>query len=109
MAMLQNDTLKLHVRVKRITTKDGRVFDAYETIGKNGVRINVKFRKEVKNVPSEDSYIIVPLDKVNYARNTIYPTIWVHEISEVIPFKNEKQVDKTLLEILDIDADDLPF
>ena len=109
MTMLNNDTLKLRVRVKRISTKDGRAFDAYETIGKNGVRINVKFRKEVKNVPSEDCYIIVPIEKINYAKNTIYPTIWVHEISKVIPLEDEKQVDKTLLEILDIDTDDLPF
>lgn len=109
MAMLKDDTLKLRVRVKRISTKDGRVFDAYETIGKNGVRINVKFRKEVKNVPSEDCYIIVPLDKANYAKNSIYPTIWIHEINKVIPLEDEKQVDKTLLEILDIDTDDLPF
>ena len=109
MSMLQNDNLKLRVRVKRITTKDGKTFDAYETVGKNGVRINVKFRKEVKNVPSTDSYIIVPIDKVNYAKNTIYPTIWVHEINKVIPLEEEKQIDRTLLEILDIDADDLPF
>lgn len=109
MAILENDTLKLRVRVKRIATKDGRTFDAYETIGKNGVRINVKFRKEVKNVPLEDSYIVVPIDKANYAKNTIYPTIWIQEIVDVIPVETEKQVDKTLLEILDIDTDDLPF
>lgn len=109
MSVLQNDTLKLRVRVKRITTKDGRTFDAYETVGKNGVRINVKFRKEVKNLPLDDSYIIVPIEKVNYARNTIYPTIWVQEVIDVIPLETEKQVDKTLLEILDIDTDDLPF
>ena len=109
MTMLQNDTLKLRVRVKRITTKDGKMFDAYETIGKNGIRINVKFRKEVKNLPSEDSYIIVPIDKANYAKNTIYPTIWIQEVNEVIPVEEEKQIDKTLLEILDIDTDDLPF
>lgn len=101
--MLKNDSVKLRIRVKRITTKDGRTFDAYETIGKNGTRINVKFRKEVKNVPTEDSYIIVPIEKMNYAKNTIYPTIWVHEITSVIPAESEKQVDKALLEILDID------
>ena len=109
MAMIKNDTLKLRVKVKRITTKDGKTFDAYETTGKNGIRITVKFRKEVKNLPNEDSYIIVPIEKVNYAKNTIYPTIWVHEITEVIPLEEERQVDKTLLEILDIDTDDLPF
>lgn len=109
MSVLQNDTLKLKIRVKRISTKDGKVFDAYETVGKNGIRITVKFRKEVKNVPSEDSYIIVPLDKANYAKNSIYPTIWIHEISKVIPLNEERQVDKTLLEILDVNADDLPF
>ena len=109
MSVLQNDTLKLKIRVKRISTKDGRTFDAYETIGKNGIRITVKFRKEVKNIPSEDSYIIVPLDKANYAKNSIYPTIWIHEISKVIPLGEERQVDKTLLEILDVDTDDLPF
>ena len=101
--MLKNDSVKLRIRVKRITTKDGRTFNAYETIGKNGTRINVKFRKEVKNVPTEDSYIIVPIEKMNYAKNTIYPTIWVHEITSVIPTESEKQVDKALLEILDID------
>ena len=101
--MLKNDSVKLRVRVKRITTKDGRTFNAYETIGKNGTRINIKFRKEVKNLPSEDSYIIVPVEKMNYAKNTIYPTIWVHEIIDLIPAVSEKQVDKALFEILDID------
>ena len=109
MSMLNNDTLKLRVKVKKITTKDGRTFDAYETVGKNGMRITVKFRKEVKNLPEKDSYIIVPLDKVNYAKNTIYPTIWVHQVLEVIPAETEKQVDKSLLEILDINKDNLPF
>jgi len=109
MTMLQNDTLKLRLKVKRITTKDGKTFDAYETIGKNGMRITVKFRKEVKNLPDKDSYIIVPLDQMNYAKNTIYPTIWVHQVLEVIPVETEKQVDKSLLEILDINKDNLPF
>jgi hypothetical protein len=109
MTTLQNDTLKLRVRVKNITTKDGRSFDAFETVGKNGLKINVKFRKEVKNLPTEDSYIIVPLEKMNYAKNTIYPTIWVQEVINITPLNTEKQVDKTLLEILDIDTDDLPF
>jgi hypothetical protein len=104
--MLKNDTLKLRIRVKRITTKDGRTFDAYETIGKNGTRINVKFRKEVKNLPSADSYIIVPVEKMNYAKNTIYPTIWVHEITSVIPLEDEKQVDKALFEIFGIDKNE---
>ena len=107
--MLKNDSVKLRVRVKRITTKDGRTFDAYETIGKNGTRINVKFRKEVKNVPTEDSCIIIPIDKMNYAKNTIYPTIWVHEITSVIPAENERRVDKNLFEILDINDEEEPF
>jgi len=109
MTTLQNDTLKLRVKIKQIITKDGRSFKAYETVGKGGIIINVKFRKEVKNLPSEDGYIIVPLEKMNYAKNTIYPTIWVKEVINVIPLESEKQVDKTLLEILDIDTDDLPF
>jgi len=46
---------------------------------------------------------------MNYAKNTIYPTIWVQDVIDVIPLETEKQVDKTLLEILDIDTDDLPF
>lgn len=109
MTMLQNENLKLRVKVKRITTKDGKTFDAYETVGKNGMRITVKFRKEVKNLPEKDSFIIVPLDKMNYAKNTIYPTIWIHQVLEVIPTEVEKQVDKSLLEILDINKDNLPF
>ena len=109
MTMLQNENLKLRVKVKRITTKDGKTFDAYETVGKNGMRITVKFRKEVKNLPEKDSFIIVPLDKMNYAKNTIYPTIWIHQVLEVIPTEVEKQVDKTLLEVLDINKDNLPF
>ena len=109
MTMLQNENLKLRVKVKRITTKDGKAFDAYETVGKNGMRITVKFRKEVKDLPEKDSFIIVPLDKMNYAKNTIYPTIWIHQVLEVIPTEVEKQVDKSLLEILDINKDNLPF
>lgn len=109
MTMLQNDTLKLRVKVKRITTKDGKTFDVYETVGKNGMRITVKFRKEVKNLPEKDSFIVVSLDKMNYAKNTIYPTIWIHQVLEVIPAETEKQIDKTLLEVLDINKDNLPF
>ena len=107
--MLKNDSVKLSMRVKQITTKDGRKFDAYETIGKNGVRVTVKFRKEVKNLPTENSYILVPIGKMNLATNTIYPTIWIHEVTSVIPFESEKQVDKNLFEILDINDEEEPF
>jgi|SRR5690554_4179256 len=107
-------TLKLRIKVKEVTTKDGKKFNVFETVGTKGIKITVKFRKEVKNIPSEDSYIVVPLDKVNYARNTIYPTVWVHEIKKVIPLETEKRIDKELLELFDIEPDndsndDLPF
>lgn len=75
--------LKIYVE-DRMTT-DGRKFKVYKTVTKNGRKIDCKFRKEVTNVPSENSIISVYVNNMNMQKNSEFPVLWVSQIESIEP------------------------
>lgn len=84
------ETKRIKVYVKQRKTSDGRSFNVYKTVTKNNRLIDCKFKKEVTNVPTEDSYITVAVDNMNIAKNTEFPVLWVSAIESVEPINGER-------------------
>ena len=88
---------RIVVIVKEAKTKDGRVFPVYQAVTKNGALVDLKFRKEVKELPTAKSIITVDAANINEEKRTAYPCWWVAKIDSIEPFKvdtaaNEKRV-----------------
>lgn len=79
------NTKRVKIIVKTRNTSDGRAFKVYKAVTKNGVLIDCKFRKEVTNVPTEDSYITCNVNDMNMQRNTEFKVLWVSKIESVEP------------------------
>ena len=83
------ETKKLKVRVTERTTKEGRKFNTYATFSKNGRKTELKFRKDVKQLPDKDCYIEVAIEAMNLNTSGEYPVLWV---SDVIAIHNLESV-----------------
>lgn len=85
--MEETKRIKLYVEEK--TTADGsRKFNVYKSVTKNGRKIDVKFRKTCKSVPTENSYITVKVDNMNMQKNTEFPILWINEIEKSEPMND---------------------
>lgn len=76
-------TVRIKVRVTERTTKDGRKFPTYCTFSKNGRKTDLKFRKDVVNVPTKDCYIVCNVSDVNVNTSGEYPVCWVSAIISI--------------------------
>lgn len=81
-------TLKeIKIKVKEIEIKKGpnkgKKFDSYRAVQKDGKLIDCRFRQEVKDLPTEDCYIVVDVDNMNYDRSREFPRLWIHAIEEI--------------------------
>lgn len=78
------------VQVKEIE-KNGLKFKAYQTIPTSGQfkgkRVDLKFRREAKNIPSERCYIYVDDDQFNLSTSGRWPVIWVNNVNRIEPLK----------------------
>lgn len=74
--------IRITVLVEQKKTKEGRSFNTYKAVTKNGALVDLKFRREVPGnlLPTEKSIIVVHPDNINEARNTLYPTWWVAKV-----------------------------
>lgn len=74
-------------KVEEITAKNGNKFLAYKAVQKNGKLIDVRFRREVKDVPDHPCIITVLDGNWNIDRNRLYPCIWIKAIASVEEFE----------------------
>lgn len=74
---------KLKVVITERETTEGRKFKTYKTFSKNGRATELKFRKEVTNLPTKNCYIIVNDDDINLNTSGEYPVCWVKAIQGV--------------------------
>lgn len=77
--------IKVLVEEKSVKDGSGRKFLAYRAITKNGVKVTCKFRKEVKELPTESSYVHVFDNCMNMQKNAEYPTLWISQIEKIEP------------------------
>lgn len=93
------ETKKIKILVQPRKTKDGRSFDTYKTTSKNGRLMDVKFRKEVKDLPSGNCYAIIDVDNMNIDKNREYPVLWVSQVESYETLENNsKEQNKKVLD-----------
>lgn len=73
------ETKKLKIVVTE-RTHEGRKFNTFKTFSKNGRATEVKFRKEVTNLPTKNCYIVVNVDDINVKDSGEYPVCWIKKI-----------------------------
>lgn len=98
----KNNFLRIRVKVTEIKTETN-TFNAYKALGKNKKWVDLRFTKDVTNLPKEDCYIIVHTDNINYTENYLYPRFWVREIEEIVPIETRTTQDATEF------FEDIPF
>lgn len=77
------ETKKIEIVVEQRTAKkDGKEikFNAYKTFTKNGRKIDVKFTKDVKDLPTEHCMAIIDVDMMNRDDSGRFPVIWVKDV-----------------------------
>lgn len=74
------ETKKIKILVAEKTTTNGKKFNTYKTTTKNGRLMDVKFRKEVKELPEANCYAVIGIDNMNVDKNREYPVLWVSAI-----------------------------
>lgn len=89
---------EIRILVKEVTTKDGKKFNSYKAVQKDGKLIDLRFTKEVKPLPEEDCFIVVEEKNINIDNSRLYPRCWVKRIEEIKPFETKAP-----------SSDDLPF
>ena len=80
------------VEVKDVKLDNGRTFKAYKTEiksgdGKEKQVVDLKFRRDAKNVPQERCYIYVDVDQFNVSKKGRYPVVWVNTVNRIEPVK----------------------
>ena len=97
------ETKKIEIVVEEKTTKrEGKEvkFNTYKTFSKNGRKMDVKFRQEVKNLPKEHSIAIIAVDDMNIDTTGRFPVVWVkavqgyESIETARKENNKKKVDE---------------
>ena len=86
---MNETTRKFKITVTPKKTADGRSFNTFKTYSKNGRPIEVKFRKEVKNVPDKNCFIVVNEDNAHLNTAGEYPVMWIADIVEILDIASE--------------------
>ena len=80
------------IDVKEVTPPTGQKFKAYKTVDKNGKKMDVKFTRECRNVPTEPCEIIVDDRQANVDTNRQYPCLWVKDVVEIKPLPRKSNM-----------------
>lgn len=77
------------IEVNDITTKDGKKFKAYKTIGKGGRKMDVRFVRECNNVPTEPCVVVVNEENCNVDTSHQYPILWIKSVERIEGFERK--------------------
>lgn len=83
--MEEKNVREFKIYVEEKQTSDGRKFNVYKTVTKNGRMIDAKFRKSVTKLPTEKSVVVVPEGAANISTATEYPVLWIAEVLAIKP------------------------
>jgi hypothetical protein len=82
------------IEVKEITAKNGNKFTAYKTVGKGGKKLDVRFTKACKNVPTSTCTIVVKKENANVDTSRIYPILWVKNVERIEENERRNNIDE---------------
>ena len=77
------------IEVKEITTRDGKKFKAYKTIGKGGRKMDVRFVRDCNNVPTEPCVVVVNEENCNVDTTRQYPILWIKNVERIEDFERK--------------------
>ena len=77
------------IEVNEITTKDGKKFKAYKTIGKGGRKMDVRFVRDCNNVPTEPCVVVVNEENCNVDTTRQYPILWIKSVERIESFERK--------------------
>ena len=77
------------IEVNDITTKDGKKFKAYKTIGKGGRKMDVRFVRDCNNVPTEPCVVVVNEENCNVDTSHQYPILWIKSVERIEGFERK--------------------
>ena len=77
------------IEVNEITTKDGKKFKAYKTIGKGGRKMDVRFVRDCNNVPTEPCVVVINEENCNVDTTRHYPILWIKSVERIEGFERK--------------------
>lgn len=80
------------IEVNEITTKDGKKFKAYKTIGKGGRKMDVRFVRDCNNVPTEPCVVVVNEENCNVDTTRQYPILWIKNVECIEGFERKNNM-----------------
>lgn len=80
------------IKVNDITTKDGKKFKAYKTIGKDGRKMDVRFVRDCNNVPTEPCVVVVNEENCNVDTTRQYPILWIKSVERIEDFQRKNNM-----------------
>ena len=98
MTETKNETRDIEINVKECSTKEGKKFNVFKAVQKNGRFIDCKFRRDVKDLPTEICIINVDTKEMNVDRNRKYPVLWVKKINSILPIDKGSNADESKVE-----------
>lgn len=87
----ENELIKIEITAKEVTKKDGTTFLSFKGLTLKGW-YDLRFRKEVENVPEMSCIIYVKRENVNVNRQQKFPVIWIKAIEKVEELKFEQNI-----------------
>ena len=78
--------------VNEITTKDGKKFKAYKTVGKGGRKMDVRFVRDCNNVPTEPCVVVVNEENCNVDTTRQYPILWIKNVERIEGFERKNNM-----------------
>lgn len=90
---------ELEIKVVEMETLDGKKkFNAYKVLGKDGRYMDLKFRKEVVNLPKENGLLYVKSENLSIDNNRKFPATWIHAFEKFVPLSSQRTDDKKVAE-----------
>lgn len=97
------------VEVKDVKLQDGRTFKAYRGALKDGTVMDLKFRQDAQNKPSDRCWIYVSEGNFNVSRRKEYPVIWVTTVNRIEPLASKSSDAELFYSADEAAGEDNPF
>ncbi len=82
------------IEVSEITTKDGKKFNAYKTLANGGRKMDVRFVRNCKNIPTKPCVIVCEEGQCNVDTTRQYPILWIKDVVRIEETQRTNNVSK---------------